>query len=666
MSDLPNPSSRLRVALAHSAAFAFFAFLACLATWPLPARVAVGLIGLTGEGLPNNDVAIYLWDFWWFREALFELHRSPFYCDFLGNPGQPTFVFPTLFLAYCALALPLMSVASVETVYNLLVLLVLALNGWAVYFIVVQAAGVWLAAVAAGAFFCTLPVVVAHVTQINILGLCWFGFAVLAGLRLLRTGRTIDAVLLGIAYLVTLLASWYHAIALGMFLVLAAGVAIWRMRSDGVRRLERRLWPIAVVWLLVCAAWWQYSASGHFALWVALLIYLLLILRGSKDSPAMLERVRRLAIGALAVGMFSLPVAIPMWLVSGNQAWLRDTSFSQKTVFSADLASYFLPPTVVERAFPDQPEDDMDLYGVRVRGDANMFPGFVGWVAFVAALVWRISRGRRGGEWLLLGGVFAILSLGPFLKFGGLVRNGISYDDGVFLPAFIFGYLPVLEGLRVSSRFALVAYLCFSVFAGVQAADYLASRASDKARRLAAAFLAVLVCFVVVERLDWPKPAGRVPPTLAFDWLREQPLGRVLIGPIKGNAAEQSVYQNLYSQTRHEKPMWNPYMTRRLEDRDEMIKDNAFLEFLEFPQRRGPAALAQVQPQYMKKEWEQLGVRWLVLDRAMYGKKPVDRIETFARDVLQLDVAYEDADYVVYRKSEEGGGAAGRQPPNAN
>src|SRR5678815_3456583 len=72
--SLPRP----RLTAAAVAAGSLAATLAFI--WPLPARFAAFLPGTPGDNL------IFYWIFWWFREALWRQHRSPFHTPLLFHP----------------------------------------------------------------------------------------------------------------------------------------------------------------------------------------------------------------------------------------------------------------------------------------------------------------------------------------------------------------------------------------------------------------------------------------------------------------------------------------------------------------------------------------------------------------------------------------------------
>lgn len=643
--SMGSSSTSRRTALAkHAVALGLFVVLACVQTWPLVVRLTDGVIGQASEQIPANDVSIFLWNFWWVEKALFHLHQSPVYCDLLARPGPPAFVFPTLSLMNSLLALPLIPGLGLEGAYNVLILAILALTGWSAYLLVHDMTGAWLPAFLAGLLYGTSPLHIRVAGQLNVFTLFWIPLVLLAARRFVATGRVAPAIAMGICFLCNALSAWYHAVALGILLVLLGAVKIWQTRSDAVRRFERARWPWFAAALAVYVVGMQFNVFFHLAFWLTALVYFMVLLFVSQEGRTMQTLVRRMTAGVLAVAVFALPVVWPMYRAIQSQPWLRETKFSPKVVFSADLASYFFPGKIVDRIAEKMPRPPGYIAGPPAREAADAFPGFVAWLILIAAVAWRLRRGRRGGHWLFLAGAFVIGSLGPALKFGGVIGWKLTPVRFIVLPGMACEFLAVFESIRVFLRFAFPAYLCAAVFVGIQAAEGLASLETVRARRWAIAALAAAGCLLVVERLDLPRPVGRVPDVAAFEWLRKQSEGAVLLCPVGRRA-----YENLYAQTRHERPMVNPYISRRPEDLVEFVAGNALLAYLDDPLSTGSRTIVAREPHRLERAWIAMDARWIVVDGYAYrGRARLQAIDSLLRKLLSLSVVYEDAQYRVY------------------
>jgi hypothetical protein len=107
--------------------------------------------------------------------------------------------------------------------------------------------------------------------------------------------------------------------------------------------------------------------------------------------------------------------------------------------------------------------------------------------------LWRSDETRR---WIVIGGLFAIWVLGPYLFFLGL-------NTGLLLPQALTRFVPVLNNARIPGRALVIVDLCVLI----AFASLLAQFISPRSRALAA----VLVCAAVMERLATPLPITPLP-----------------------------------------------------------------------------------------------------------------------------------------------------------
>jgi hypothetical protein len=113
--------------VAHLLLSAFFA-------WPLLISIFSGSGSLTpGELLVDRNQN--LWNLWWVRQALFE-GRNPFVTDMIWYPTPVTLYYHTLNVSNGLLAVPLLSVFSLTTTYNLVVLFSFVTAGYGAFLLV--------------------------------------------------------------------------------------------------------------------------------------------------------------------------------------------------------------------------------------------------------------------------------------------------------------------------------------------------------------------------------------------------------------------------------------------------------------------------------------------------------------------------------------------------
>lgn len=140
-----------RLSPAHLAAYLFYLGVAIYVTWPLATGFSTRLLGH-----PFSDSYEYIHHIWWLKHAL-QTGQPLFFQPLLafpdGLPGAwvwsaPLQSFPAWLFAF---------VMPLPTAYNLQALLTLALNGWALYWLVWKLAGQRGAALLAGVVFMAYP-----------------------------------------------------------------------------------------------------------------------------------------------------------------------------------------------------------------------------------------------------------------------------------------------------------------------------------------------------------------------------------------------------------------------------------------------------------------------------------------------------------------------------
>lgn len=349
----------------------FFAAAALLLTWPLAAS--------PGEAISvRDDYFSNLWNAWWVRRALFELHVSPYFTDALFHPNGVSLARHTLSPLNAFAGAVASFAVSPATAYNLLLWTHFWLSGWAAGALARYETGSRFGGLLAGVIYSFAPIHYFYLPQINV---ATFEFLPLAALFFLKTHR------------------------------------------EGGRRNAAGV--VACVALL--------AASSQYFLVYALLFAGLLLISGplwTRHASA-ITGARRL-----------LRTAIPVAIVVAAIGW--------------PLLSEVLGET--GSATPVRRPAGNDLLGFNwggVQGTLVSWPTMFGYSALLLAAAglrgWRTHTG-----WLLTAGVFWLLGLGASLRIAGT-------DTGIPLPYGLLAQMPVLEMLRMSNRFFVVAQLAFAV-----------------------------------------------------------------------------------------------------------------------------------------------------------------------------------------------------------
>jgi hypothetical protein len=231
-------------------------------------------------------------------------------------------------------------------------------------------------------------------------------------------------------------------------------------------------------------------------------------------------------------------------------------------VLSADVVSWIAPPEQ-RRFLPDMVTGVVDS---ATRGEQRIFPTWTLLTLAAAGAIW--GGRRRRGLWLVLFGVFFVLSLGPFLQVNGW--TGDRYHRflrsfSVPMPYTALRAVPIVSGVRAPGRFAIVAVLALSVLAALAL-----TRLVRRHRPLGLAVAVVALAVILAESL--PKTTTMLPAAIpaAYRKVAADPgRGAVLEIPLQwhtgyGNYGEwegdHSVF--LYYATRHGKPMVNGVLPR--------------------------------------------------------------------------------------------------------
>ena len=111
--------------LAGAGALLLFAALAVLLTWPLAAHLATHL---PGTGLDDN--AMFLWNFWWVRQALADPAAGVFTTDAVFHPGGVSLVLHSYSLLNAYAGATVFAALTLPAALNLTVIVACTLNGF--------------------------------------------------------------------------------------------------------------------------------------------------------------------------------------------------------------------------------------------------------------------------------------------------------------------------------------------------------------------------------------------------------------------------------------------------------------------------------------------------------------------------------------------------------
>lgn len=476
--------------------YAFFLGVAVLITWPLVANLSTVLTGFPyGDG---HEMARHIW---WYNHAL-RTGQPIFWQPLLGYPegmegvllwAHPLQFFPAWLFAYI---MPLPAAA------NLAILLTMALNGWAMYWLALDRLKLNAPALLAGIAFMAAPTFQGH----------------------LGGG---------------------HA---GLMVGWPVPLYVWAL----FKLKETHHWR----WIALAALFFVLSPSGH----ILQLIYVLLPITAvfvlwlliERDWRGLAQTLLVTIIGCAVLLVFLLPIAQATF---GTPAYTDEGGFTR---YSADLLS------IVSPSFFHPVYSALD-YPRRVMG-INLEEGvsYVGIVAGALLIIgaWKFRAARW---WLALAVVAWILSLGPLLKiFDQPVRLTIDeYETSIPLPWALLQNLPFFSLARTPGRFNFALALAVAMLAGYGAA-YLIKFLSERTRSIASlqiVFVGALIAAILFDyQLYWPLPT--IPaaiPQAVYDLAEREDVRAVFNVPWDNLVAAKDA---LYLQTAHHKPMIAGHLTR--------------------------------------------------------------------------------------------------------
>ncbi|MBC7814139.1 MAG: hypothetical protein H7175_23495, partial [Burkholderiales bacterium] len=439
--------SHLRISLAHVAVYGFYLAVAALITWPLLTVMSERYLGHSFA-----DSYEYARHIWWINHAL--RNGEPlFFQPLLAYPdglngawlwGNPLQSFPAWLFAF---------VMPLPAAFNVSFLLTLALNGWALHWLMWKLTGQRGPALLAGLIFMAAPTFQGHMAaaHIGLLTLWPTPFYIYALLRLRETG-------------------------------------------------QRRWIALGALWLLV-GMWGNLLLLAFVLLPITALFGLMLLVR--RDWEPLLRLIVVGLIGGALALIFIVPVAVEQL----NTPYYARESGSLR--YSADLLSIITPS--FQHPFFGQFEYTHRILGLEPFEKA----GYVGIIAALLAVI-GVWKTRTARWWFVLAAMAWVLSLGPLLIAldEPVTVQTSGYSSYVPLPWALLENIPLLNIARTPARFNFVLALALALMAGYGAA-YLWGRFNR--RLLWLLLVPVMAGVLWEYQLFWPMPTirGEVPDEIA-------------------------------------------------------------------------------------------------------------------------------------------------------
>ena len=486
----------------------------------------------------NSDLSAYsadghtfYWLLWWFNKSIMDLGTSPLHTTLLFYPDGVSFANHVLTPFTGLLGIPLQQFFGLTAVFNLLYMLTFVLSGYGAYLLVLHIAEDRSAAFLGGVIYAFSPFHILHTqTHLDLANIQFIPFYALFLIKLGERPRAANAIWAGIFLGLTALCSWNYFV------------------------FELLLTLIFVVYSLV-----------H-----------------EREKVPNREFVLSLAKAGLTAFILTSPFLIPMLidLWGGTVELSYRSSGGGARGYSADLAAFFIPSNLhpLWRDFPSPKGIYATLAGVAA--EKTIFLGYTPLILGIAA-AFRVGW-IRTRFWLITFFVFMVLALGPDLQIFGEEYLGFTR-----LPYnWFIQKTPLLRGVRVPARFAVMCILSLSILAGwglKSIGDFIKPRLKP----IAAAAAVILVLF---EFTAPPATSGIGNlPSPYLKIARDQENYALLEVPV---ALPQNVRRYMTYQTVHQKPILSGELARIPAGAWKFIMGNSFARLLHYPGRITPSLLS--------------------------------------------------------------------------
>jgi hypothetical protein len=574
--------------------FLGFLLVTVLMTWPLVTRASTELVGA------GTDVWIHQWTYWWVKQALLN-GQNPFYTTLLYYPEGISLTAHNIAWFNIALWLPLQAYLGSVTAYNLVFILVLALNGFFFYLFAKAESGVVAAAILGGFIFGFWPYTLSHNDHPNMMATFWVPLTMYFMLRTFRKGRMRDAISTGVCLALIGITRW-------QLLIMSA--------------------PI----LLAYGLYLYYRESGL-----------------QKTRPIVLI-LFALILGAALMVPFGMPLILDQLGRSGPEA----VAIEEPDYIQTDLFSYFMPPDVYRSIWNEVPDPlPYPLWEPYHRISAGAFyVPFLGLAPLILALYGLWRQWSKTWFWLLVALGIMILALGPELTINGHRYPGFPLPyralSGSLLDALI-------RRPHRLNNFLGIPVAMMATWAMVDISSRLQVRWGENRGRTYAALAALVLTVLVL----WENPVPPIPTTntavpLWYKNLAGEEETYALLELPFHNRGFDKLY--MYYQTIHGKPILVGHVSRLPQEAFAFIDSVPFLEpfksnYMWDVAKENWVDFEDVDVSRQLGLLAEKNVRYIVLNKPLIPEGFVERW----RDWATFKPAYEDDEVLVYDTAPQAG-----------
>jgi len=643
--------------------------LAVLFTWPLVLNFLPGA-GTMVPGFMREDRDQNLWNLWWTRTALLGGH-NPFVTNMIWYPTPISLYYHTLNVFNGILAVPLMTVFSLQTTYNIVVLFSFAATGYGAYLLFHYLCGnKWAAFIGSLVFAFSAYHIATMRSLLQLISLEWVPFFILFFMKAVFAPAWVNrnsvwdwawhrALPAGCFLLLVSLVDWYYTM---YSLILAGMITLYLLLRYLLERARHK--TSVNFWHAVGEPWVR--AAACVAVYLVLVSPILIpMVKELRQTDSMLPTPDAAMTHSADLLTFFQPER-------GNQLWGRlflnrdqwpygseryEVYFTYTALLLAGVALFatrkLRPKLRVGMTSSDAPVQDgpalSELEAPVASEQVRTVPRQPGPTRVVGSGAIALP-----GKWFWAFGVllFFLLALGPVLQINGAqIKWLFSPNIPLVMPYQLIGELPVLNISRSPDRFDMPLTLCLAALAGyglnvLMGRWWLNWRMPKRGAVLCAGALALIL--VEIAPIPYPQLKADVPAW--FYKLGEDPGDYSILEMPPQNDFWHGAYR-MYFQTVHHKKIFGGYISREY--------PHPFLSstpgFQELQTVDGLSDMFADGPNEWYSAFEQYDTRYIVLYKSRAPHRidpPVD--VTPSRDAIKMVLgpnakpSYEDDQLEVY------------------
>ena len=513
----------------HLAAAAWFCALAVVCSYPL--ALAPGS-WIPGAGAGDNTM--FLWNFWWMRQAL-QRSASPFFTPYLFAPFGTPLVLHTHTALEAMLGATLLRSLPLTAAHNVVLLAGMAANGVAAYALAFHHTRRTMPAVLAGTLFASSTYIAIHLLgHFNLVHAWVLPLAALTWILAVEHPTTGRCCATAAAFAAAAYSDYYYFAYAVMFALAWWFLGRWTIAIGGRRfpRVEQALSILAgvigvLIMVIAVTGGFRFEFGGmsisassirnpSAALWLLLLAWVGLRCRvnavgGSLPAPATFTS-RGPILGLALFFVLIAPLALAAIRLFTSGGYVSPPLHWRTGARGIDVATMILGNPL----HPWYGSMTRTFYG-RMGVDLMEQVAWIGIVPIIL-LVAALSNRRASAasrRWLWMTGLFFVWSLGSFLIVGGI-------DTGLPLPQLLGRVTPILSNARMPGRAIVMVQLGLAVFCALQVA----------ARGWRAPQTMMLVAVALVDTMALPYPMfGTRLASGVDERIRSSPSGIVLEVP---------------------------------------------------------------------------------------------------------------------------------------